>query len=712
MPVSSARRTALLVLAGLSLAAPGAALAQGKPSASAAKPAPGAAKPPAKPDIQLLDQEPEAPEPEAAGKGEPKTGKKDGKDKGKGKGKGLGLSIPIPFVAKPLKTPDVQVVRRFDDPAYPPIDPNAPSASPAGLLSAMASNGPVRVIWPMTRQVQATLVDQLIAAGPRQTQPAQLIILSDPVPNAIAIDNKIYMTSGLWDFLFALNAEDDTEAQQMLLFILAHEYGHLLMRHPQAMTAEERGYKDLKQAISTAGTVYLLAKGMTQDQKASYAEKQAEMRKAQGVMVGAHLAGMVVETEARRALYPPFRKETERDADMLAVDLAMGFQARTGKAVDIAQGARSLEFIREVTKRQIQRQAELSKASEKQIADAAKAIGLLAPFALASEDSDKAMKELGWLAALNISAFLMRKYDERRRLEGVALYDNVDQRQQLMKDYFARYHRAPAAEAAPPPPPVVAPPPPPEKAPPKPAAPAKGKGKGKGKGGAPAQPAAPKPEPFRGDPKKIFDFAAYRDVWEASKAREAALAKLAKGDVAGARTEIDKALDSPIKESPEVQDLAGRVASAENRPDVAIGHFRKVLLTRPKDVDLYLVIAERYMSKPDKAGAIKALNDGAKETGQPGRFLPSKITIYQRDGDKVQLEKAVAECVALNDADLTKICKERAYPPKIEDAVAEGAEDSEGGATGAVEAVTDTVRKVMRLPQPAKPAPAPAKKGS
>lgn len=708
MPVTSARRTALLVLAGLSLAAPGAALAQGKPSASATKPAPGAAKPPAKPPakpaIQLLDQEPEAPEPETTGKGKPKTGKKDGK------GKGPGISIPNPFAK--LKTPDVQVVRRFDDPTYPPIDQNAPAESAAGLLSAMASDGPVRVIWPMTRQVQATLVDQLIAAGPRRTQPAQLIILSDPVPNAVAIDNKIYMTSGLWDFLFALNAQDDTEAQQMLLFILAHEYGHLLMRHPQAMTAEEQSYKDLKQAISTAGTVYLLAKGMAQDKKASYAEKQAEMRKAQGVMVGAHLAGMVIETETRRALYPPFRKETERDADMLAVDLAMGFQARTGKAVDIAQGARSLEFIREVTKRQIQRQAELSKASEKQIADAAKAIGLLAPFALASEDSDKAMKELGWLAALNISAFLMRKYDERRRLEGVALYDNVDQRQQLMKDYFARYHRAPAAEAAPPPPVVAPPPPPPEKTPPKPAAPAKGKGKGKGKGGAAAQPAAPKPEPFRGDPKKIFDFAAYRDVWEASKAREEALAKLAKGDVAGARTEIDKALDSPIKDSPEVQDLAGRVASAENRPDVAIGHFRKVLLSRPKDVDLYLVIAERYMSKPDKAGAIKVLDEGAKETGLLGRFLPSKITIYQRDGDKVQLEKAVADCLALNDADLTKICKERAYPPKIEDAVAEGAEASEGGASAAVGVVTDTIRKVTGRPPAAKPTPAPAKKGS
>ncbi|MEH0198438.1 M48 family metalloprotease [Caulobacter sp. CCNWLY153] len=702
MPVTSARRTALLVLAGLSLAAPGAALAQGKPPASATKPAPGAAKPPAKPAIQLLDQEPEAPEPETTGKGKPKTGKKDGK------GKGPGISIPNPFAK--LKTPDVQVVRRFDDPTYPPIDQNAPAESAAGLLSAMASDGPVRVIWPMTRQVQATLVDQLIAAGPRRTQPAQLIILSDPVPNAVAIDNKIYMTSGLWDFLFALNAQDDTEAQQMLLFILAHEYGHLLMRHPQAMTAEEQSYKDLKQAISTAGTVYLLAKGMAQDKKASYAEKQAEMRKAQGVMVGAHLAGMVIETETRRALYPPFRKETERDADMLAVDLAMGFQARTGKAVDIAQGARSLEFIREVTKRQIQRQAELSKASEKQIADAAKAIGLLAPFALASEDSDKAMKELGWLAALNISAFLMRKYDERRRLEGVALYDNVDQRQQLMKDYFARYHRAPAAEAAPPPP-VVAPPPP-EKTPPKPAAPAKGKGKGKGKGGAAAQPAAPKPGPFRGDPKKIFDFAAYRDVWEASKAREEALAKLAKGDVAGARAEIDKALASPIKDSPEVQDLAGRVASAENRPDVAIGHFRKVLLSRPKDVDLYLVIAERYMSKPDKAGAIKVLDEGAKETGLLGRFLPSKITIYQRDGDKVQLEKAVADCLALNDADLTKICKERAYPPKIEDAVAEGAEASEGGASAAVGVVTDTIRKVTGRPPAAKPTPAPAKKGS
>jgi hypothetical protein len=402
---------------------------------------------------------------------------------------------------------------------------------------------------------------------------------------------------------------------------------------------------------------------------------------------------VIVETEARHALYPAFRKETERDADMLAVDLANRFAERTRKTTDITMATRSLEYIREINKTQIAHQAELAKASKKQVADSAKAIGMLLPVALTSKNSEAALKEVGWLAALNFTGYLAQKYDERRRLEGVALYDAIDQRQRLMKDYFGRYPKVATLETA------LSPLPSAPGETPKPQPTKTGKPPGKTQPGL-AKPVAPKPpRPQRGDPKKIFDFAAYQDEWKGDRAREAAIDKLAHGDVAGARTEIDKALASPIQNSPEVQDIAGRVASAENKPDRAIAHFRKVLVHRPLDSDLYITIAERYLSKPDKVGALKILDDGIKATGLPGRFLPMKITIYQQDGDKDRVAKTLAECVALGDPGLSRLCNEKAAPPKIEDAVEEGASGQ------ASSGLFNDAKRFLGLPGAPPPAP-------
>lgn len=624
--------------------------------------------------------------------------KSEGK-KGRPNDKKTKLRIPV-FTSAPPKVPDQQVFLRFKDPAYPKVDPNTPIVAPVGLFTALTNGGPVKVNWPMTNDLQYAILDNLIAAGPRPTQQAKVFILSSNIANAFTNGDEIYMTSGLWDYLFALAENDPEEGQQMLLFILAHEYGHVLMRHSQALSKSEQSYRNLGGVISTTGTVYLIAKGVSQDKATPYGEKRAEMRKAEGVMIGAHLAGVIVETEARHALYPAFRKETERDADMLAVDLANSFAQRTKKSTDITMATRSLEYIREINKTQIARQAELSKASKKQIADSAKAIGMLMPVALTSKNSEAALKEVGWLAALNVTGYLAQIYDERKRLEGVALYDAVDQRQKLMKDYFGRYPKVPPPETgqAPPLAPAETPRPPPAKA-------------GKAPDNAPrkvkpsqVKPAESQPpRPPRGDPKKIFDFAAYRDDWKGDRAREAAIDKLAHGDVAGARTEIDKALASPIQNSPEVQDIAGRVASAENNPDRAIAHFRRVLAYRPLDSDLYLTIAERYLSKPDKISALKILDDGIKATGLPARFLPMKITIYQQDGDKELVAKTLAECVALDDPELSRLCNQKASPPNIDDAVENGAGGQPSGG------LFDEAKRLLGVPGAAPPA-APAKK--
>ena len=676
-------RPLAVALGALSLLSPGAAWSQ------AAKAGSEPTAPPAQSPANSLigDDQPET---------EVEPAVKVDRKKGKPEDKKAKLRFPG-FAPSPPQVPDLQVFLRFQDPAYPKVDPDTPIIAPAGLFSALANGGPVKVNWSMTNGVQHAILDNLIAAGPRPSQRAKVFILSSNIANAFTNGDEIYMTSGLWDYLFALAEKDPEEGQQMLLFILAHEYGHVLMRHSQALSKSEQSYRTLGSLISTAGMVYMIAKGVSQDKTATYAEKQADMRKAEGAMIGAQLAGLILETEARHALYPAFRKETERDADMLAVDLANSFTQRTKKATDITMATRSLEYVREINKTQLARQAELVKASKTQVATSATAIGVLLPVALTSKDSEAALKEIGWLAALSFGGYLAQKYDERRRLEGVALYDAVDQRQRLMKAYFERYPNVTLPEVVQPPPPPV----PVETAKPLPSKTAKASGKasGKAKPGV-AKPTEPKLPPLpKGDPKKIFDFTAYQDEWKGDRAREAAVDKLAHGDVAGARIEIDKALASPIKGSPEVQDVAGRVASAENKPDLAIAHFLKVLAYRPMDSDLYLTIAERYLSKPDKVGALKTLDEGIKATGLPGRFLPMKITIYQHDDEKELVAKTLAECVALGDPVLSRLCNEKAAPPKIEDAL----EHSAGGQTPG--GLLDEAKRALGLPGAPSPSP-------
>lgn len=567
--------------------------------------------------------------------------------------KGL-AKIKAGFHSAP-KLPDACVLVRFKDPAFPTIDPNAPSA-PVGLYGAgglFNGSGPVEAKWATTIQQFQAVADEIADYGPRPTVRAEVRLNQLELVESHAVfegppghGGVIVLSTRLVQSLRDLSehtasdgsGKSDEIAQQYLKFILAHEYAHLVLNHPQQLAKSENLYQELGQALQMAGVIYAVANGVSTSKNANYLKQQAAAKQSMGVLLGASFAGEIVATEGTRFIFPIFNRSVERDADMLAVDILR----RTANA-DPITGVEGLRVFYHENEENIRRNAEMS-ANAKRTAGLAAATVLAAAPTLLQGDSNSALKQLKTGAVLIAADYAARKLEEHRMMVDAHLHDSPDARDALVNAYADAFYGDEGPVTKPVanfgdllPPPTVASP----------------------------STSAKRPKIDDVNFRKI---GAEVDAYEATERAKAALAK---GDVAEARKAVDEALRSPIKNDAQVQLIAGGVANAENKPDEALGHFRAAVAAGDNAPDLWNEIIQTQRSKGDLAGALKAIDEAGTRTHLPQAFIVLKMDIHGEQRDDKAVAADLAACNAFKDSGLTLRCEQTNAQIKANAAAAE-----------------------------------------
>lgn len=564
-----------------------------------------------------------------------------------------GVTGFIAGLRKP-KLPETKVYRWFDDPAYPKVDVNyKATTTPLGLFGG---GGPMPVKWQTSAATLQATMDKIVASGPRPKVGVKVIVVNSYLSNATATDDgTILVTTTLLDRLHEMAKDDADSADDFLVFILAHEYSHVLMRHQQRQEKAYKGYRFLGDVVRSSGTIYVVSRALTADPKASRDAKDRAGLQMLTVMLASKAAGDLLQSEMARAFLPGFAKETERDADLLAVNIC----ERVSR--DPIIGARSLKATEDDNRKRIKEASRAVQEAQKRAADTAKAIVPLLPAAALTGDTDELKRALVWLAATHALEIAMVWLDDRAQLNNIGLHASPDERLVLVKEYVKTFE--------------------PEK-------------------------------PVMAPLKTNFNLIA-REV-DGKHNAEAARTALAAGDTKTAREKINLAIGSPIGQSPDVQIIAGGVAFAEQNYKEAIKSYRLVLLTYPNQ-SVYLRLADAHRFSGDRAGALKVLAEGRAKTGNAGVFILPRIDILREAGDEAELKKAVAECKAIGDAELTKSCEELAKPPEPpKDAEADDDGDEGDDASGKPASPMDLFKSVTSLlpgqpQQPAAPTPPAAK---
>jgi tetratricopeptide (TPR) repeat protein len=540
------------------------------------------------------------------------------------------------------KLPEACVLARFKDAAFPLIDLNAPSApiglyGPGGLFNG---TGPVEAKWATTIREFQAVADEIADYGPRPTVRAEVRLNQLDLAESHAVfegppghGGVIVLSTRLVEALRELSehqasdgsGKSDEIAQQYLKFIIAHEYAHLVLNHPQQLAKSENLYHELGQALQMAGVIYAVVNGVSTNKNTSYLAQQAKARQSMGVLLGATFAGEIVATEGTRFIFPVFNRSVERDADMLAVDILR----RTANA-DPITGVGGLKVFYHENEASIRRNAELS-ANAKRTAGLAAITVLAAAPALVQGDSKTAAKQLKTGAVVIAVDYAARKLEEHRMMVDAHLHDSPDARDVLVNAYADAFYddegpvTRPVANFD-----AVLPPPTPTAAP----------------------PAAARPRIHDVNFKKI---GAEVDAYAASEnAKEA----LAKGDIAKARKAIDVALRSPIKDDAQIQLIAGGVANAENKPDEAIRHFRAAVAAGDNAPDVWNEIIQTLRAKDDLAGALKAIDEAGSKTHDPRAFIVLKMDIHGEQQDDKAVAADLADCRAFKNSGLTLRCEQ------------------------------------------------------
>lgn len=539
------------------------------------------------------------------------------------------------------KLPDSCIMARFLDPAFPPADPTAAGRSAIGLFGG---TGPVEAAWNISTTEIQRIADQVADAGPRPDIRATVKLSGLDLAEARAIyqnaggrDGLIVLSTRLIQSLTKLSEHvgasstenSDLLTQQYLRFIIAHEYAHLLLNHPQQLDKADKRYQQVGQGLQLAGMAYVVANRIKAGSDETYADKRRRARESAGILMAATFAGDIATTEGMRFLFPVFNRSVERDADMLAVDI---LSHSDGNPI---QGVSSLQIFFDENKENVKRSGQLSDESKKTAAQAAAQIAAIAPDLLLNDDKDKTVQKLK-LVALTIGANMaFRKLEEHKTMIAAHLHDSPGEREKLVNAYVDRFYgmdRFPTATVAP-------------------------------TAAFPTMAAAPSAPP---EPRITFakvDFKKISAEVEGYEATEATKTAMARGNLAEARKQIDIALKSPIKATVDVQLLAGGVAQAEGQHDAAIKHFRAVLGTGYNAPAVFLDIVESQRIKGDNAGALKTLAEGVAKTGQLGEFILQRIDIHRQQNDEKALAVDLTACKALNDPQLASLCEAAAAPP-------------------------------------------------
>ncbi len=198
------------------------------------------------------------------------------------------------------------------------IAPVTAGLGPVGDASQaeMLGTGINPALYRQTLQGLQSYIVAIAKAGPRPDVVPRVRFKLDDRPNAFAVsEEEIQLTTGMYKKIND-NLAKDPEAIQQLLFILSHEYGHILYDHPQLYAKKSTDVGIAKVATPAIG----IATAMNQVSAATGGGTVAD-RKAMGTMQAALALSPVIETEFYRVVYGPYQREQESLVDFAASDL-------------------------------------------------------------------------------------------------------------------------------------------------------------------------------------------------------------------------------------------------------------------------------------------------------------------------------------------------------------------------------------------------------
>jgi hypothetical protein len=534
-----------------------------------------------------------------------------------------GLAKIASLANKEAALPETCVLSLFKDPAFPISNPNSPATS---LDKLFDGRNLMRGNYPTQEGIARAALNFLAKTGPRPAVRAQVVMAHATQ----GIAQAVFASPGerdpavvISDKLFSdLTTESDLESsKQYVLFIAAHEYAHLLLKHPPEIEKNDSSYDDIRKFFQGAALAYAIYNGVKMGPNATSLEQQLAAKQSAAMFLGASLIGDMAASESRRMMLPKFSKDREREADLLAVDLLAYTTA------DIFVGVEGLKKIRGANQQNLKALREQAMAAKKAQAEARIQLAAMSPLLLLQKDQDKAIKQIKAIGITIATDAVLSYFDERKQLADVSLHDDAAKREGRVKLYMQAHYpwrkdqRAVSADLV--------------------------------GGAAPQQASVAVPD---------FGFtamAAERSLMDAVRAAETALNA---GKVAEARKAIDQALNSPIGKSAKVQDVAGMVSATEDKPDQAIKHYRAVLATGHHNDRIYRNIASAQQQKGDIPGALKTLADGAEKIGSIRPFIVARIALQVEAGDTAGAEASLQECVATKDPMLITVCTQTAHP--------------------------------------------------
>ncbi|MGJ8563634.1 MAG: M48 family metalloprotease [Alphaproteobacteria bacterium] len=526
-----------------------------------------------------------------------------------------GPEIPTEKVIQTYSPPIIAAADLTQSASSGPGTPNDPNDIRRYETTSRTYSGTIRMLESMIQEIRK--------ASPDTSLNPKIRVYNQQMVEAKALgDNLIVVSTGLIKALTDAQVPTDTKEKDLknfeiskadkvhgLAFILAHEYAHLLYKHPALYPREKENTKIFTKAV--AGGLQLMRTTQTLHAQFGGGMSQ-EFHEANKILYGAAVASPWIEAELYRFAYAPYQKEAEQTADYMAADLLSNsvFGKPKYNAEKGAQPLRAFyESYDDSTNAKLKR---LGKEAANTAKDASLQMAATAPaVALGGGDVGAHMKSHLKLAAIS---FGVKKLIGRLNTKKVHLYYSSDKRVDAIEDYFTNFYVSEVDDST------------------------------------------PAMEAFFDTLSDTFS-----NENSASAAAEQAMEFLAKGDIEGAVKALKNVTSSKRFQDTQYLTASGNVAFAQGNFAQAISHYNQAKRKGDVTIQVFRDLSRSHMMTNNSGMAVNAMDEGMAKFGVE-TFIVEKIALLVTLDKPEDVKAAYDECLKLTDKDVLKGCEKAAKP--------------------------------------------------
>lgn len=403
------------------------------------------------------------------------------------------------------------------------------------------------------------------------------------------------------DLKFDLDPEEQTNA---LAYILAHEYAHLLYRHPQVYAKKQKDTKIFTDMVAAGFAAVQIANQVNATVDVGLSDEIQEANEA--LMIGA-VASPWVEAELYRFAYAPFTKESEQLADYMAIDLLSDVK-NTDTVFQARKGAQPLRGLYKDYDDSLEGKVKaLGKEASKSMEAASERILSAAPATLFNGGN------MGGLVKDNLKlAFLdfgLKQLMGRLNKQKVHLYHRSSKRVDAIDEYYSIFYKE-AEETA--------------------------------------------------DAGLMASFASLMDNFSRENtptaAADQAMSFLLQGDLKGAKEALESVISGNKYSNTDFISASGHVAYAEGKFEEAVGHYSRAISNADVAMDVYSKLAHSYAFQDMEGPALQTLDKGMEVFGKDA-FIIEKIQMLLRFDKPDEALALNGQCQASENKSVRKACE-------------------------------------------------------